>query len=406
MPNRTGITIGLSYEGSKVSALKGTVNDSLNMARALTSKYGYSITNLNDQSYSKSHARFPSKTNIVFWMNKLLREAKDGDELFIGYAGHGVQLALSNSNTEELDKKDEAIIPADYDFKDSTAIIDDEILSILTTHLRSKPNCKLFMLFDCCHSGTMADLRYRFNYHHAQRDFTIYDNRTPNSFQSKVILISGCRDDQVSWGDLISLSGGTKARQGVMTSAFLHVIGRNPSSIQNVFEIVKEMYRYTSSYKQQPQISSNYDISKSQNSGLRNIIEYESQSSTNSSTNPLVRPEPTLPNPTQTVVQPAAQPAAQPVSQPTASTSISIRPSTTLSALLQMYANTNRYRYRYQYTNRYRYRYGNRYRSRDAENEGEIGSNVDVNYRNSDNGVQLRSRGSLPKMGDIIGMTL
>lgn len=406
MPNRTGITIGVSYEGSKVSALKGTVNDSLNMARALTSKYGYSITNLNDRSYSQSHARFPSKTNIVFWMNKLLREAKDGDELFIGYAGHGVQLALSNSNTEELDKKDEAIIPADYDFKDSTAIIDDEILRILTTHLRSKPNCKLFMLFDCCHSGTMADLRYRFNYHHAQRDFTFYDNRTPNSFQSKVILISGCRDDQVSWGDLISLSGGAKARQGVMTSAFLHVIGRNPSSIQNVFEIVKEMYRYTSSYKQQPQISSNYDISKSQNSNLRNIIEYGSQSSTNSNTNsntnPPVRPEPT--RPTQTVVQPAAQPAAQ----PPASTPVNNRPSTTLSALLQMYANTNRYRYRYQYTNRYnnRYRYRNRYRSRDTENEGEIGSTVDVNYRNFDNGVRLRSQGSLPKMGDIIGMTL
>ena len=72
MPNKIGVTIGVSYEGSKVSALKGTVNDSLNMARALTSKYGYRITNLNDKNYSKSHARYPSKTNIIFCLNKLL----------------------------------------------------------------------------------------------------------------------------------------------------------------------------------------------------------------------------------------------------------------------------------------------------------------------------------------------
>ena len=173
MPNRIGVTIGVSYKGSKVSALQGTVNDSLNMTRTLTNKYGYRITNLNDKNYSKGHARYPSKSNIIFWLNKLLREAKNGDEIFIGYAGHGIQLKLSNSNTEELDKKDEAIIPVDYDFTDRTAITDDEIQRILAIQLKSKPNCKVFILFDCCHSGTAADLRYTFNYHNTKRDFKI-----------------------------------------------------------------------------------------------------------------------------------------------------------------------------------------------------------------------------------------
>ena len=417
MPNKTGVTIGISYQGSKVNPLKGTIGDSLNMTRTLTDKFGYNIINLNDQSYQQGNSRYPSKANIIFWLNKLLREANDGDELFIGYAGHGVQLQASASNTEELDGRDEAIIPADYDFTDKSALIDDEIQNILATQLRSKPNCKVFMLFDCCHSGTGADLRYTFNYHDAKKDFTLLDNKVANSFQSHVVMISGCRDDQVSWEELISLSGGAQSRQGVMTSAFLHVISTNPASLSNVFDIVKQMYRYTSSYKQQPQISSNYDLSKSQNSNVRRIINFDSNTAAvkPTATNPTsTKPTSTKPAATKpTSTKPAATKPT--VTKPTV-TKPSIKQTTnksrSLSSYLDIYANTNRYRYEYKYLMNDKSK--NRSRSvqrssnipTNAKPALELGSSSHVSYVDKELGVRIRSGSGIPNMSSIIGMTV
>lgn len=274
MPSKTGITIGISYVGTKVNQLQGTVGDSQNMSAFMTN-YGYSMTNLNDKQYGKTHSLYPSKANIVYWITKMLRDAKNGDELFIGYAGHGTQLAFNKNNKEEVDGKDEAIIPADYNFTNQSMLIDDEIQILLNTNLISKPNCKVFMLFDCCHSGTVADLRYTYNYSGPTADFVFVDSKIDSAFKAKTILLSGCKDEEVSWENLINLSGGGKSRQGVMTSAFINVVSRNPASLQNVFQIVKEMYTFTKPYKQQPQISCNYDIAKETNASLRSVIQYD-----------------------------------------------------------------------------------------------------------------------------------
>jgi hypothetical protein len=397
MINKIGVTIGIGYQGTKVNALTGTVNDSLNVTKALTSKYGYNITNLNDKNYSKTNAKYPSKKNIIFWLSKLLREAKDGDELFIGYAGHGIQLQANSSNKEEVDLKDEAIIPADYNFDDKTAIIDDEISNLITMGLNNKPNCKLFILFDCCHSGTAADLRYTFNYHHSKRDFTYSDSKNTNNFKSKVILLSGCRDDQVSWEDLISLSGGGKSRQGVMSSAFIHVISRNPKSMSNIFEIVKEMYVFTSPYKQQPQISCNYDISKDTNSGLRSVIKYDNEK-------PIIaiaKPTPNVANPTQ-IIKPT------PINTITKPVVIKTKPNTKPNqSTSNMYGSGNRYRYRYR--NRYRNRYDTKnsyknkynYRYRKYDN-----NESDIKYNAYTTGIPFRSASRVVQMNDILGMVV
>jgi len=131
------------------------------------------------------------------------------------------------------------------------------------------------MLFDCCHSGTVADLRYTYNYSGPTADFVFVDSKIDNSFKAKTILLSGCKDEEVSWENLISLSGGAKTRQGVMTSSFINVVSRNPASLQNIFQIVKEMYTFTKPYKQQPQISCNYDIAKETNASLRSVVQYD-----------------------------------------------------------------------------------------------------------------------------------
>lgn len=46
------------------------------------------------------------------------------------------------------------------DFKHAGQIIDDDILKILVKPMRRGVNCTVLM--DCCHSGTVLDLPYRF----------------------------------------------------------------------------------------------------------------------------------------------------------------------------------------------------------------------------------------------------
>lgn len=395
---KKGISIGIEYQNTKVSSLKGTVNDSLNVGKLLNSKYGYNITYLNDKFYPKSHTNYPSKKNIEYWITKLLQEARDGDELFIGYAGHGTQLQYDPSNSEEIEFKDEAIIPADYDFTDKSAIIDDEIQGLLATYLNKKPNCKVFMLFDCCHSGTIADLRYQFNYDNLQKNYAFYDNNHPNSFSAKVILISGCRDTEVSWGDLINLTGsGQKTQQGVMTSAFINVISRTPSSLADVFEIVKGMYMYTSSYKQQPQITCNYDISKDSNSALRSIIVYDSFNSIINASKSI---------PIKTVIGSSKSKIV--------AKHVNIKPS--VKDTVNLYLPNNRDRYRYKYlngignnnnTNRNRYNYN--YANRNKDNVVDISNkSIDIKYGiyGSDTPYRNENMTGIVQMNDLLGMVV
>lgn len=262
IPKKIALTIGIEYVKSSISTLKGTYNDSMNMTRFLMEN-GYKVTNMNDTNYQVSSTKYPSKRNIVYWLNRLLSEANNGDRVVITYAGHGAQLqANRTSNFEELDNRDETLIPADYNYAHDTALTDDELHALLKKYLANQPDTEVFILCDCCHSGTMADLKYTYNYINGQ--FKLHDDKTTNDIDSRVVMISGCRDDQVSWGALVSHdtdgNKGKKTNQGVLTSSFIHALKKVPNITSNVFDIVKHMYKYTAPYKQQPQISSTHNL--------------------------------------------------------------------------------------------------------------------------------------------------
>ena len=54
--------------------------------------------------------------------------------------------------------------------------------------------CKIFGLFDCCNSGSILDLKYRFK--SIKNNFI--ENRSNNVNHNNICMISGCRDDQTS----------------------------------------------------------------------------------------------------------------------------------------------------------------------------------------------------------------
>lgn len=249
-----GLTIGCGYYNNRDLLLPGTVNDSLNMTKYLKSKK-FDVINMNDKNNNINSKLYPSKKNILEQIKIILEKSKDGDNVVISYAGHGTQTLYNINNIEEVDRKDEAIIPSDY-MNDNDLIRDDEIYDLLKIYTRNKNNMKVFMLFDCCHSGTIADLKFTYEKNISNNDFEIINNNMKDEIDAEIICLSGCKDKEVSYGDYIKFNNSQIMNQGIMTGSFLESINNS----NTIFDIVSKMYLHTRKYKQHPQISSNKNI--------------------------------------------------------------------------------------------------------------------------------------------------
>lgn len=101
-----------------------------------------------------------TKSGILAAFKKITQEAQEGDIYVIHFSGHGQQ--MWDKNGDELDGKDESIVPFDApkvfvknQYEGERHLSDDE-LDLLVNELRVKLGAKgsLTMIFDACHSGT------------------------------------------------------------------------------------------------------------------------------------------------------------------------------------------------------------------------------------------------------------
>lgn len=101
-----------------------------------------------------------TKEGIKSAFEKITRDAEEGDVFVVHYSGHGQQ--VWDKNGDELDGKDESIVPFDAPMKfiknqyeGQNHILDDE-LEFLIGELRMKLTAKgsLTVILDACHSGT------------------------------------------------------------------------------------------------------------------------------------------------------------------------------------------------------------------------------------------------------------
>jgi len=236
---KNALLIGCNYIGTK-NALRGCIIDAKNIQHMLKTKYNYNnIKLLTDESSDK-----PTKTVILNEMTNLLRNSNENDELFISFSGHGTY--TTDQNNDEKDGKDELFVPLDL-----KCIRDDDFKKIVLSNL--KKNVKLFILFDCCHSGSMLDLKYQY------LDSTNYNNVSVNNYSKEtlgsVYMISGCMDSQTSADAYINNNF-----QGAMTWSLLHILDKNEELtwkelISNMRECLKN-----SNYTQVPQLSSGKEL--------------------------------------------------------------------------------------------------------------------------------------------------
>jgi len=149
---RKSLLIGINYTGSK-HALRGCQADVDNMARFLVSR-GYpsnpnSMVVLTD---ARTGPFYPSGHNMLAAIDWLVSEPNTIN--FLHYSGHGGQ--VRDPDGDRASGYDDTIVPVDFE---KNGQLDSDTLH---KHLVSKlhPSSTLFVVFDCCHSGSAIELPF------------------------------------------------------------------------------------------------------------------------------------------------------------------------------------------------------------------------------------------------------
>lgn len=185
------VIVGL--DASKWGSCPGADLDSNNMLGMISQFVDSShIVKLNDGKATKSAV-------VKALKDQMAKVPEDGLFVFT-YSGHGGQMKSSSTAKNETDGKDEFLCLYD------NYLIDNDLWDLFN-------QCKGRILFivDACHSSTMFSLiqgtndisEFEDTHPLEQPFFTKYENVRGTI---KMLVISGCDESQVSWGD--SINGG------------------------------------------------------------------------------------------------------------------------------------------------------------------------------------------------------
>ncbi|EPT00614.1 hypothetical protein FOMPIDRAFT_1016444 [Fomitopsis schrenkii] len=170
--NHRALSVAIEYtERGEAYVLRGAHRDPPLLKQILTEFMHYkeeNITILMDDDSGKYVE--PTYENILSEMRKLLKDARPDDHFVFHFSGHGSQ--LKNLDGTEVDGYDEELASDGSCETTGNYIMDDVIHAILVDHVPpgahfivgvnstiSYPGSTMVQLiFDCCHSGTAADL--------------------------------------------------------------------------------------------------------------------------------------------------------------------------------------------------------------------------------------------------------
>lgn len=228
-------TVGINKYKDRDNNLYGCVNDALITRQIAMDLYKVPSTQIRMLSDERATA-----TGIKQRLEWLVAETFVHTKLLFHYSGHGSYVPNVDyfKDDPEYDGLDEIICPHNFDWShDTTWIKDDYFYEIIK---KKNPKAKLVMIFDCCHSGTIFRGMTRL-YTNSQPNVKTFNmpkiksipiptdmaaripefqlkpqesendqlrmfpvNRVTTAINSSIlevpntIIISGCRDDQVS----------------------------------------------------------------------------------------------------------------------------------------------------------------------------------------------------------------
>jgi hypothetical protein len=247
---KKALLIGINYIGQN-GELRGCINDTNNI-KVILVKLGFKEKNI--MVITDNTIKKPTKHNIIKGIKWLMNNNnKNPTKLFLHYSGHGSY--VKDKNNEELDGKDECLVPLDY--KQSGMIIDDDIKKMIYPFV--KKNTNFIGLIDACHSSTMLDLKYSFEVKQTDNKTTKFDVVSHNydrAVEGKIMLFSGCEDKQTSADAYIN-----NRFQGAMTYAFTKSLKVNNYDI-TYEKLLSEIHiiMKNSHFTQRPTFSSDKSI--------------------------------------------------------------------------------------------------------------------------------------------------
>ncbi|OCL02404.1 peptidase C14 [Glonium stellatum] len=305
---KKSLLIGINYTGSQ-HELRGCHQDIRNVAEFLSYR-GYPkdrrsqvvLCDSNDVEYDSP--LYPTGHNILAAMDWLVSEPNR--TCFLHYSGHGGQIRDVDGNRST--GLDDSIVPVDFGERGQISS------TLLHEHLvtRMAPGCTLFIVMDCCHSGSAVELPYvyrsdsygninlmdnlkqgavlvgeashliqgGFSFNNIGEARQLFAGATDffrglqhmgeqedeglasdefagqyGSEQKMVTMFSGCRDDQTSADATIG-----RANVGAMSWAFLEIMKMEPNpTYMQTLQMTRRLLDQ-SHYAQIPQLSCGVDI--------------------------------------------------------------------------------------------------------------------------------------------------
>jgi hypothetical protein len=139
--------------------LKGPAND-VRLYQQLLQERGVPPANIRLLADGVDGAALPTRTAIMQSFEELAAQARDGDFVFVFFAGHGSQQPEAVGMAEEADGLDEIFLPRDVGRWESqsrsvkNALTDNDIGAAIQ-RIQAR-GAFVWAVFDTCHAGTMA----------------------------------------------------------------------------------------------------------------------------------------------------------------------------------------------------------------------------------------------------------
>lgn len=249
MLKRKAFLFGLNYAKTPSATLQGCINDAHNMAKYLKESHKMHCEVYTDEAN-------PNDTTFAGLMAKLIdisiqSHTENLDFVWLHYSGHGSYVV--DKSRDEKDGRDECLVPSDFS---TTGVITDDIINAILR--RINPKTRVVCVFDCCHSGTIADVKYKWT---DERTCTVENIMC--GVKAKVITLSGCMDSQVSM-DAYDVMGDKKF-VGALTACLLSLLTESKAKENNdVFEVLNGLRAKLKEkdFEQVPQLCSTYNLAR------------------------------------------------------------------------------------------------------------------------------------------------
>lgn len=255
------LVIGIDYEATPDARLRGCQNDALRARDYLVDARGYpkeAVKVCLDRD--SSCAEGTTKAGIIEGILRLATASnreEDLEEVYLHFSGHGTQ-PRGGGGSDEDDGLDEALVPSD--FRVNGVLRDDKLNSLLQEF---HPRTRVLCVFDCCHSGTMLDLPWKYRCPKVYTGSASVERLRHGSgaeTPARVLCLSGCRDDQVSM-DAYNVSGRGRY-SGAMTSHLTRVLGTRPDGRVPLRDLFADLHRSLrdDGFDQRPVLTSSVDL--------------------------------------------------------------------------------------------------------------------------------------------------